>query len=351
MSVTIYNEFKSNTKCVMSYKDYYTDRQGFLNDNAFHRFVSEIQSNPNIPELYLICLNVDLRKSNAESTAKGDYELRKLVVSLEDYYIFRIQGEKFNMLVTKEQIPTIEAVFTKPSDKYTIYYGIVKDKPFKPMSAIEEKELIRKGVSLMFANKGEIKQGYNTDSIIDGKGITPKELQETATRKYRSTMWYSEIHITITDPFYKEVDIYAFPTEVKQAMQSIPTIVAIYDNVQYNVKYDSNVKFGINGLVFCLTCRFDREAHLATTIFAQDRCKYDIKTNTVEGECIPATFGKRITPTKQIFPIRQNTTGLCDYVALEDGTITLNTEGVVVSPSGVRYGVVMDEKCIDLVKI
>lgn len=351
MPVKVYSDFKSEEQCVMSCKDFYTDRQGFLNDNAFHRFVEELKANADIPELYLVCLNIDLRKSNAESTAKGDYELRKFVVALEDYYIFRIQGEKFNMLVTKEQIPTVEAFLNKPSDKYAIYYGIVKDKPFKPQTPVEERELIHKGVSMMFANKGEIKQGYNADNVMGGKGNTPRELQETATRKYRSTMWYSEIHITITDPFYKEVTVYAFPTEVKQAMQSIPTIVAVYDNVSYNVKFDSQVKFGVNGIKFNLNCRFDRDEHLAVTVFTQDKCKYDIKTKTVEGVCIPVTFGKRITPTKQIFPIRPNITGMCDYVALEDGAITLNTEGIVISPSGTKYGVVMDERCIELVKM
>lgn len=351
MSVPIYSQFKSDEQCVMTCRDYYTDRQGFINDNAFHKFISEIKENPDMPDLYLVCFNIDLRKSNAESTAVGDYELRKFIVSLEEYYVFRIQGEKFNMLVTKEQIPVVEAYLKKPSDKYTVYYGIVKEKPFRPATVIEERDLIRKGVTLMFMNKGEIKHGYSPDDVISGKGNTPKELQETATRKYRATMWYSEVRITVTEPFYKEVMVYAFPTEVKQAMQSIPTIVAAYDNVTYNVKFDSQVKFGINGIVFNLTCRFDREEHLTTTIFTQDKCKYDIKTKNVEGVCIPATFGKRITPTKQIFPIRQNATGMCDYIALEDGVVTLNTDGVVVSPSGVRYGVVMDDKCIDLIKI
>ena len=150
----VYENYKSDNERIMTCKDYFTDRNGYLNEYAFKDFIGEIRKN-GINNLYLCCFNIDLRKANLEGHAMGDYILRKFIVSLEKYYVFRIGGEKFNILCKKEQIPELQAIFDKENEKYRIYYGFVKEKPFFPQTEAEEKEMIRKGISLMYACKGE----------------------------------------------------------------------------------------------------------------------------------------------------------------------------------------------------
>lgn len=346
----LYNSFKSDDMYACRKCDYYTDRNGYPNEAAFNEFSEQAALGGDT--YYLICLNIDLRKSNATSMAQGDYVLRKFIVSLQedDYYIFRIQGEKFNMLVTEEQIPKIKEILEKPSDEYKIYYGLVT-RPYRPQTEEGKKELIREGITMMFAQKGD----KVTTSSIDVKGNTPTELQETKTRKHRSTMWYSMIKLTITSPIYKEVNIYVYPTEWKEALISIPTIVVVDDNVDYNVKYSSQPEFGIEGYRFMINCKLDREGHLMTSLYSLDgeRCKFDINTDTHEGVCIPATFGKRMKATVELFPLKKNVYGLYDFVLLDksNGNVTVNKTGSIVGKNGTRYGLTVDSEYVELMEM
>ena len=351
----IYETYSSEKFYVTTYKNHFQDKMGFLNEFAFNDFVHELIKNENLPDYYLTCINVDLRIANSESMATGDYVLRKVIISLEDYYVFRIQGEKFNILCEKSQIEGLKEILNKPYERCKIYYGIVDDVPFKPKDDAEERALIRKGIRLMYANKGE-KSINVSDSIVANKGNTPKQYQETKLKKYCNTMWYSIIKLQITEPIYKEVNVYVFPTTWKEAMRALPIIVAVYDNVSYNVKCcmgeENSVQFGIEGLRFNVSCRFDRDNHLAVTLFAVDKCKWNMENHTThEGDYIPASFGKRLSPTKELYPIRKNIKGVWDYVLYEDGNIILNTEGYVTTPNGSRYGVFMDDKCLDLIQV
>lgn len=346
----IYEGFKSDENCIVRCRDIYTDQYGYLNEYAFHQFVSQLTSQPSGEDYFLICFNIDLRLANLVSHAQGDYVLRQFIISLEDYFVFRIQGEKFNMLVTKDQIPKVKELLDKPSEKYKIYYGIVKEKPFFPHSAIEEKEMINKGIALMYAHKGEKRTSIN-DGIIGDKGNTPKELQETKLRKHISTMWYSKATLIITNPIYKEVTIYIYPTEWKEPLVSMPIIVAIYDNVDYNIKFGTDVCFGVSGFRFSASCRIDRDNHMGTSIYTRDppnTCKFSVKIESKQGVCVPANFGKRLTATKELYPLRKNASGLYDYILLDDGVISLNTDGCYISPNGDRYGIFMDEEFIEL---
>ena len=342
----LYERFQSDESCTLPCKEVYTDRYGYPNENAFHSFTESLIDNDE--DYYLVCLNIDLRKANSTSMAQGDYVLRKFILSLNQYYVFRIRGEKFNMLVTKEQIPEVKERLDTPNEKYQIYYGIVKDAPFKPHNSVEEKALIQKGIALMYECK--IEKSAPAPAIIDTKGNTPKELQEDKLRKYRSTMWYSTVNITITKPEYKEVSVIVYPTQWKPDMASLPVIVAVYDNISYNVKYGKNVMFGVNGIRFSVSCRFDHDNHLDTTIYTVDKgdATVKFKIDTSEGVCIPENFGKRLSRTKELYPLRKNSTGMYDFIILEDERITLNTDGCYISPNGKRYGVFADDTFIEL---
>ena len=345
----LYDSLASDNLCTITYKDHFTDRNGYLNENAFQKFTEYLRTNNELPDYYLICLNIDLRLANAESTAVGDYVLRKFIVALDDFFVFRIQGEKFNILATKEQIPHIKQYLDTPNDKYKVYYGIVKEKPYKPQNEAEQREIIHKGISMMYESKGEKK----VSTIIDAIGNEPKELHETKLKKYCDTMWYSIISLTITEPIYREITIYVYPTEWKEATHTLPILIAAYDNVEYNIKVGTLITFGINGFRFSVSCRFDTDKHLSTAIFSldNDKCKCKISTQTHEGVCIPTNFGKRITRTCEIYPLRRNQTGLFDYIALDDGAPKLNTTGYIETPNGMRYGVSMNDKSIDLIAL
>ena len=342
----IYEQFRSTDVCSFPFKDYYTDRCGYLNENAFHCFTQSLTDSSE--EYYLICLNIDLRKANSTSMAQGDYVLRRFVQSLENYYIFRVQGEKFNILATKEQIPEIKARLNEPNDLYKIYYGIVSDAPFNPQNSVEEKAMIRKGISLMYESKGE--KGSPIAPVSGITGSTPKEYQEEKLRKYRKTMWFSTVEITILKPEYKKVSVIVFPTEWKPDMASLPIIVAAYDNIDYNVKYGKNVVFGINGIRFSVSCRFNHEEHLDTTIYAIDKgdAAVRFKIDTTEGICIPDNFGKKLSDTKELYPLRKNSSGTYDFVILENEHLTLNTDGYYISTNGKRYGVFADDTILEL---
>ena len=349
----LYDSYKNSETCSIKRRDVFTDRSGYLNEYAFQDFTKAI-ANSDGEDYYLICFNIDLRNANSESMAVGDYVLRRFIVSLEGFYVFRIQGEKFNALVTKDEIPHIRMLLDKPNPKYKVYYGIVTDTPYRPQNATEEREIIRRGIALMYENKGE-KKVIAMDDVVSQKGNTPKELQETKLRKYRKTMWYTTMKLTITSPKYKEVTIYIYPTEIKSDLQRVNIICAVYDNVNYNVKCGNEVTFGIDGYRFTVFARFNREGHLDTAMYCvdRDRCKYQMTHDTYEGVCIPATFGKRLSHDIEIYPLRQNTNGMYDYVKFnkDKNTVEVNTEGYILTPTGAKYGVFMDAECIDLTEI
>lgn len=340
--------YKSEKAISIPIKEVYTEKSGYPNEKAFYHFMRKKKDMLKEKPYSVVCINIDLRKANAQSYAYGDYVLRKFVTELSDYYIFRIQGEKFNILVENDRLEELKKKLDEPNDNYEIYYGISK-KPLVVDSEAEVKAYIRECISLMFESKNNKR---NPDKgIIGDKGNTPKELQETTTKKFRSTMWYSEIKVQITEPTFDEFTVYVFPTELKQPLQSIPSIVVIYDNLEYRVLFSNNVQFGKSNHIFTVTARFDREGHLNTAIYDNGKGKCQFKIDTHEGVCVPVNFGKRITPTREIYPIRKNLQGYCDYVSLENGEVTLNTEGIVTSTSGTQYGVYMDSKAIDLIKL
>lgn len=339
--------YKSEKPITLPIKEVYTDKNGYPNEKAFYHFLRKKKDMIKEKPYCIVCINIDLRKANAQSYTFGDYVLRKVVTELSDYYIFRIQGEKFNILVEQDRLNELKCKLDEPNENYEIYYGTI-NKPFNVDSDEDIKTSVKEAVALMFEHKCH--KHNNEKGIIGDKGNTPPELRETTTKKYRNTMWYSVVKVQITEPSFDEFTVYVFPTELKQPLQSIPSVVVLYDNMNYRVFYSNNVTFGKSDVLFTVTARFDREGHLNTAIYnTGGKCQYKIDTH--EGVCIPVNFGKRIAPTKEIYPIRKNLQGYCDYVLFERGNVTLNTEGIVTSASGTQYGVFMDNTAIDLVKL
>ena len=113
--------------------------------------------------------------------------------------------------------------------------------------------------------------------------------------------------------------------------------------------YDKNINFGIEGILFTINARFTRDGHLNTSVFNTDKGVCKIEINTTEGIYVPANFGKQVG-SREIYPIKKNIQGFCDYVLLENGKAELNTSGVI-SVNNKKYGVYLDDSCIDLIPI
>lgn len=108
MQEKVYKNYTSTEKLELTCKDHFTEKAGFPNEFAFLDFAQQIKRED---EMYLVCLNVDLRKANRISYAFGSYTLRKFMVSLEGFYVFRIQGEKLNIFCSGEWCTRIKKHF------------------------------------------------------------------------------------------------------------------------------------------------------------------------------------------------------------------------------------------------
>lgn len=140
-------------------------------------------------------------------------------------------------------------------------------------------------------------------------------------------------------------------------MESLPLIVVVDDLLEYRVMQGKDVHFGVEGIVFSVSARYDREGHLNTAVYQMkdemmpdepEQCELEIRTH--EGSCVPANFGKRISSKREIYPIRKNIQGYMDYVLLENGTAVINTEGVI-EKKGKLYGVFSDDNYVELIPI
>ena len=347
-----YASYMSSEKLNMRHRDLFCDKEGYPNEKAFMNFNMTIKENE---DFRLVCMTVDLQKSNLDPDkgySYGNYVLRKLIISLEEkgFFVFRIQGAKFNILAEASQIEKLKEKLDKESEDYNIYYGIVDEPYFWKRNM----ELIEAGKNLMYQNRdAKLQQAMAAQRTENDKGNTPVELQETATRKYRSTMWYSTVHIKMTEPEVRELTIYVFPTERMKPLETIPLIAVTDDMLNCHLKNGKMIEFGLSGIKFMITARFDRGGHLNLMVqnATRDReSKEDIKIDTKEGVCFPASFGKRIGDEKEIYPFKKDANGMYQYVLLdkETGDARIVDTGVVTM-NDKEYTIHMDEECIDLI--
>lgn len=337
----LYNGYSDEEIISVRRKDYFTDKDGYPNANAFEDFSGRIDTD----NYRLICMNIDLRRANAVNHTLGSYAMKRVILAFSEFCCcFRIQGEKFNILVEKEYLDNVREMLDAPSRTCNsfcdIYYGIADE----PYSHTKSAELIQKAVELMYKDKAEKRKKYRRDKM------TVPELHETAERKYIKTMWHSDVHITVTEPDFRELDVIVYPTELCSPLESISLIAVADDMLNCRVFSGRSIQFGVNGMLFTINARFDREGHLNTSVFYSGTGKCEIDTKTTEGVCIPENFGKRAGVGREIYPIRKNLKGTCDYVLLDNGKAELVTDGMIIIDD-IQYGVYMDDTCIDLIPI
>lgn len=350
---TVYGEYMSDGRVEVAKKALFTDSDGFPNENAFRDFVGRLTEED---DCYLACVNVDLTESNKKSYAFGTLMLRKLFLHLKDsFYVFRVNGDKFNLVIPKSGIEQAERVLDSCEDgQAKTYYGLVDE---KPITGKNFTELRRHGIELMYQNKAlrtnQQAMDVRDDKIVGDKGNTPPELQETVTHKFRDTMWYGEIIFKEHAPNVRDITAYVFPTEYKESLASLNMIVVVDDLLSTRVYTGTSVTFGFDGIKFTITSRFDNEGHLNIVSFRTDGGggKCEISINSHEGVCIPASFGKRIGNGREIYPFKANPFGTHNYILWdkENRTATLDETGMV-EMDGKLYSVHFNSQGIDLIE-
>lgn len=334
-------------------KELYTDYEGFLNEKAFHNFVSTLTKED---DYRLLCLIIDVTQANKKSYATGSLIMRTTVFKLAEYFfVFRVNGNKFNVLLKKRDFESfVEFVKKEKSDLFSMYYGFVGETPVTKESIEDIRKL---GVSAMYEDKAEKTKRRNLireDKIIGNKGNVPVELQETTTRKHIETMWYATIKIQELEPFVKDVMVYVFPTEFKPPLASLNMVVVVDDLINQYVYSGSNIRFGFDGMRFNLTSRFDKAGKLSVSFFKEKSLqgKYQADIYCHEGEYIPVFFGKYIGEEKEIYPFKRNAFGTQDYILWNNKERKAEIiDTGIIKIGDKEYSVYADDTGIDLCKL
>lgn len=348
-----YKSYMANEPITVTKRELYTDSDGFPNEVAFLHYVRKLTPSD---KLFLACINIDLRASNqSKGYAFGTLVLRKAILQLQDFFaVFRISGEKFNLLIPEKNLEDAKTMLDKcPRQLFSIYYGIATK---SYVCADNITECRREGIDLMYVHKakttGKKNEEVRDDKIIGDKGNTPAQLQETDTHKCRDTMWYGVIDFEEIQPFARNIKAYVFPTEYKDKRMSLNQIVVVDDLVNTKILTGNNVMFGFDGIKFSVSTRFDEHGKLSILCFKDRESKGQVDMNIQlhEGNCIPASFGKRIDSKKELFPIKQVASGGYSYVLFDrsTGTVTYDDTGMA-EMAGKQYAVCVTEDSIDLI--
>ena len=346
-----YIDYTGEAMLTVPKRKLYTDSEGFPNENAFRDFAEHLTA-----EYYLACISVDVTRSNEKKGyGFGSRVLRKAFLQLRDnFYIFRISGNKFNLFVTENEFSKLKNMLESGNeDFFTVYYGIVED---TYVTKENYTKLCERGKEMMYHYKAEkIGKAYTDardDVIVGNKGNTPADLQETDTCKYRETMWYATVHLEETEPAARTVTAYVFPTEYKESLASLNMVVVVDDFVKTRIYSGTSVSFGFDGMKFMISSRFDNEGHMNVSCFGEreNKGQCDITIDVHEGNCIPASFGKRVKRGVSLFPVKPNTRGTYEYALWNDNEKTAEyQESGLIAIDGADYEVHADKVAINLV--
>ena len=346
-----YEKYLSEDKITVTNREFYTDSSGYQNEKAFWDFVKDLKEED---ELYLLCLDLDLTLSNQKSIGFGDLIMRTFFTQIrESFPIFRMKGTKFNVFVPKSELSLAQELLDSDNKKYFDLHGeIIKD---KFVTSDNIKELVEIGMNRLY------KIRKDKQMVVGQKGNTPVEGQETPTKKFIAEMWFATIEFEETAPNVRKLTAYIFPTEYKPPMALLHTIVVIDDKVQARVYEGMAVQIPIDGMKISITTRFDHDGHLVVSWFRTPDNTCGIIEGIMEvheGTCIPASFGKRIGNAKEIFPVKENSQGLYEYVLVDkssskkvktNNTTTYVTSGIVKGKENI-YEVHKDSVAIVLAK-
>lgn len=345
----IYRQYRSDDVIQFSCKDVFEDSDGYANGMAFEDFAEKTQTDNR--RYRLVCMNIDLRRANKKNYAYGNYILRKFVLAMKKIkgcYPFRLHGEKFNVLVEHDSLPELKTLLASENEWYDIYYGISETEYCYAEHSVQIRACVEKMYTDKSRKRNQQKKEKQTELIIGNKRNTPLNKRETDTFKNRSTMWYATVKANVYEPVYKTIMLYIYPTQYCDPMQSIPVLVIADDMLKYRYFYGKEIRFGVGQVRFIINAHFDNDGHLNVSVFNINTGKCELTKEIREADCIPANFGKRFG-AGEIYPIKENIAGYCDFVYLENGTAELNTTGIVKHENGQEYMVHMDSQSIHLI--
>lgn len=350
-----YNEYLSEENVSVPKKVLYSDSDGFPNELAFRDFCGMLTE---ADDYRLICVNFDLTTSNnIKGYAYGTLVLRKLYIQLQEhYFIFRVSGDKFNVISKAEQVEALLNTFNAyPADYTTVYYGAVDDIPVTKDNYTALRKL---GKELMYKHKAmKTNRKYTEvceDVIVGNKGNVPAELLETETHKFKETMWFAEIHFEQTEPIARNVTAHIYITEFKKFPAALNMVIVMEDQNHIKAYSGNIVTVGFNGNKFDINARIDDDGKLIIQCFPNklNPNKIAISIDKYEGNYIPVNFGKRISKSLELYPIRPNVYGAYDYVLWDnkERTATVDTTGLI-EIKGKKYSVRFNNKGIDLIDV
>lgn len=365
------------------------------NAKGFEEYCKDI----NTQNITLAAFNISVKEINKESRKKGDACLKALINEFkkQHYKIFRIQGEKFNIVFLKDEFDfkckqRLQLLFDVPVFQlpYIIYYGILtndgsnfeifrhrvieemyRDRNRK-MQVNKIEAVVKKSKALLKMEADLLEQEKNLQRLkagkekkletivtaaksdkllIHGKEITPDNFKETDTQKFLAEMYFATATVNaLKDGKFTSFTLYVFPTKLMPALVTLPNIVIIDTGINYTAYKDCN-HFTYMDVEYNVSMRFTREGKLNFSIFPTDETvKNNINIHIQEGLYTPDNFGKIIHLSDgdiEIYPIKQNIRNLYDFGYIKDNEIIINKNGFI-NDNGKNISVTMDDISINL---
>lgn len=365
------------------------------NEKGFEEYIKSI----NTSNITLAAFNISVKEINKESRKKGNECLRAIIKELkkDNFKIFRIQGEKFNIVFlqneydykTKQKLKLYfdVSMFQLP---YEIYYGIetndnsnfeifrhrtveemyrdrnrknqiskVNDIIKKSKALLKmEADLLEEEKNLQRLKSGKekklekiISDKENSSQLIPGKEKTPDNFKENDRQKYLAEMYFATATVNaLKDGKFTSFTLYIFPTKLMPALVTLPNIVIIDTGINYTTYKDCN-HFTYMDVEYNVSMRFTREGKLNFSIFPTDETvKNNINIHTQEGLYTPDNFGKLVHLSDsdiEIFPIKQNIRNLYDFAYIKNNEIIINKNGFI-NDNEKNISVTMDNTSINL---
>lgn len=376
-----YGEYFDKTILVeVTNKGIYIDKFGVPNTLAFENFISEADECEE--EMYLVCLNLDLRRTNdTKGRYSGDSVMRQFCKNLQDLgaFVFHIQGEKFNLLLTKDTIDKVKELLNAENDSYQIYYAIANE----AINSYNADDVISDCVNKMYEDKakkkprksvGVVKKKEPKEPVLRGsnrilsRAVELKEARiesdydksiETFKFKPIEQFWYAIAKIQIIKPKSTTFRINIYPTEMQSELASINLIAVVDDFLDYEVHYGKMIEINSDGIPFYVSARFRKDKSIAYQILTSAKFAEDLEWKVTyevvnDGKFVPEFWGKSLGDGREIFPIRENNRRLSDFVVLDrnnNNEVYAKRDVGSIDVDGVTYVVCMDNQGIKLAEL
>lgn len=347
---TKYDEYTQDGIITVFRKTLFTDVDGFPNELAFRNFIEGFEEED---QYYLACINIDLTASNESRGYEfGTSILKKVYQQIsERFFIFRIGGDKFNVLIPYSELDKAEKMLNSGSEMFAIYYGIETEIPVRTDNF---ESLRKKCIDLMYNDRKQRSKRYFEKVSYNNISVGPKKTAsaETPFFKPNDLMCYAVIDFDEEKPIAREVKAYVFPVEYKEKMMSVRQIVVVDDFIDVKIYTGNSVVFGFDGIKFNVTSRFDDSKNLKVVCFKEQECGGQCKMfiKCYQKNSVLENFGKSVGENVEIFPVKPNSYGTHSYVLWDKVKRTAQYEETgIISIDNENYAVTVDDNGVSLI--